>query len=411
MADTLHVVELFSGIGAQAKSLKKISKSHKVDVEFNGTCEWDIHPIIGYFLLNGGDPKKAELIELNKIELINFLGKKNLTYDGKKPITLKFLSSFSEGFLKLIYYAILETKNFVDITKLSATQLPKRMDILTYSFPCQDLSNIGSLHGFNKGIDRDAKNRSSLLWEVERLLNELKTSKRSLPKTLLMENVSSILAPRHLENFEIWKGFLESLGYYNKVYKLYAPNFGIPQNRTRVFMISVLSKNKIALDDYFNKHDLEKTVRNKLKSLELFINTKNKKYYNEWLESQPNNTPSRITIWDKNLQLFIKGKFQKTMINTLTTKQDRHPNSGNIEFDGNIKKAPYRFLTPRESFLLMGFENKDYELLINASIYTRRTHKLFTRDVLYKLTGNSIVVDMLDHVFEQIIHVHKQLKL
>lgn len=409
MGDTLHIVELFSGIGAQAKSLKKISKSHKVDIEFDGTCEWDIHPIIGYFLLNGGNPKKAELIKLNKIELLNILGKKNLTYDGKKPITLKFLSSFSEEFLKLIYYAIQETKNFVDITKLSATQLPKRIDILTYSFPCQDLSNIGSLHGFNKGIDRNAKNRSSLLWEVERLLNELKTSNRSLPKTLLMENVSSIMAPRHLENFEIWKKFLEGLGYYNKVYKLYAPNFGIPQNRTRVFMISVLSKNIKLLDEYFNQNNLEKAVRNKLKSLDLFINTKDKRFYNEWLDSQPNKTPSRKIIWDNNPQLYKNGKFQKKIINTLTTKQDRHPNSGNIEFEGNPQKAPYRFLTPRESFLLMGFENIDYESLIKARVYTRRNFLLFTRDIMYKLTGNSIVVDMLDHVFDQIIHIHKHL--
>lgn len=411
MADTLHVVELFSGIGAQAKSLKKISKICNVDIEFEGTCEWDIHPIIGYFLLNGGDPKKAESIKLDKIHLINFLAKKNLTYDGKKPINLKFLSTFSEAFLKLIYYAIQETKNFVDITKLSAQELPKKIDILTYSFPCQDLSNIGSLHGFNMGIDRHAKNRSSLLWEVERLLLELKSSRRQFPKTLLMENVSSILSPRHIKNFELWKKFLESLGYHNKVYKLYAPNFGIPQNRTRVFMISILSNDKKYLSDFFKRNDLEKIVRIKPKSLDCFVNTHEKKYFEEWLESQPNNTPSRKTIWEKNPQLFLNGKFNRQMINTLTTKQDRHPNSGNIEFDGDPYKAKYRFITPRESLLLMGFENNDYDLLTKPNIISRKNYKLFTRDVIYKLTGNSIVVDMLDHVFKQIIQLHKSLNL
>jgi DNA (cytosine-5)-methyltransferase 1 len=189
MADKLHVVELFSGIGAQAKSLKKISKRHQLDINFVGTCEWDIHPIVAYFLINGGNPKKAHQLKISKTDLINSLTSKNLTYDGKKPISLKFLSTFSEDFLKLVYTAIQETNNFVDITKLSANQLPKKIDLLTYSFPCQDLSNIGSLHGFNKGIDRNAKNRSSLLWEVERLLIESKESKRSLPKTLLNKSL------------------------------------------------------------------------------------------------------------------------------------------------------------------------------------------------------------------------------
>jgi DNA (cytosine-5)-methyltransferase 1 len=409
MADKLHVVELFSGIGAQAKSLKKISKRHQLDINFVGTCEWDIHPIVAYFLINGGNPKKAHQLKISKTDLINSLTSKNLTYDGKKPISLKFLSTFSEDFLKLVYTAIQETNNFVDITKLSANQLPKKIDLLTYSFPCQDLSNIGSLHGFNKGIDRNAKNRSSLLWEVERLLIESKESKRSLPKTLLMENVSSILAPRHKENFEIWKKFLEGLGYYNKVYKLYAPNFGIPQNRTRVFMISVLSnKNKI-LDDYFNNNDLEKYVQKKQIDLSYFINTKDNVFYDEWLESQPNKTPSRKTIWKNNLQLFKNGTFQTKITNTLTTKQDRHPNSGNIEFYGNQKKSNYRFLTPRECFLLMGFENSDYESLTSEVIFSRKHHKLFTRDVLYKLAGNSIVVEILDQIFEQILFLQKKI--
>jgi DNA (cytosine-5)-methyltransferase 1 len=407
MKEKFNVVELFSGIGAQAKSLKKISKKHGIDIDFVGTCEWDIHPIIAYFLLHDGKISEIKKIKQTKEELLEELKLKNLTFDGKKPISLRFLASLSEEFIKLLYLSIQKTKNFVDITKLSASQLPNDIDLLTYSFPCQDLSNIGSLHRISKGIDRNAKNRSSLLWEVERLLSELSQSKKKLPKTLLMENVSSINAPRHKENFELWKNFLESLGYYNKVYKLYAPHFGIPQNRTRVFMLSFLTnQNKDRLENYFNKNDLEK-YRGKKGRIKDFINPKDHKFLNEWLEAQPNKTPSRQVIWNQNRQLFKDGKFQESITSTLTTKQDRHPNSGNIQFSGNPKKANFRFLTPRECFLLMGFENRDYETLVNVQISTRKNYKLFNRDNLYKLTGNSIVVNMLDHVFEQIIEVDK----
>jgi DNA (cytosine-5)-methyltransferase 1 len=262
---------------------------------------------------------------------------------------------------------------------------------------------MGALHGFNKGIDRDAKNRSSLLWEVERLLLDLNKSNKKLPKVLLLENVVSLNAPRHRNNFELWQTFLKNLGYFNRVYTLYAPNFGVPQNRKRVFMISVLAKqNQIQkLTDYFKQNNLE-NIKDKPRPLKDYIDVDDTKYLNEWLESQPNNTPSRKTIWNHNPKLYAGKRFQKEITNTLTTKQDRHPNSGNIEFNVKNKKAKYRFLTPRECFRLMGFEDKDYEVLKNSKTHTRENKLLFTRDVLYKLTGNSIVVDMLDSVFTQI---------
>lgn len=110
--------------------------------------------------------------------------------------------------------------------------------ILTYSFPCQDLS----LAGHGKGMDlsqADGGTRSGLLWEIKRILEELK-EKDSLPQILLMENVPMLISKNHIHNFKKWDNFLTSLGYKNYTECLNAKDYGIPQNRNRCFMVSVL---------------------------------------------------------------------------------------------------------------------------------------------------------------------------
>ena len=145
--------------------------------------------------------------------------------------------------LKSILVAIERTNNKVDITNVKASDLPDS-DLLTYSFPCQDLSVSGHWHKNEGGINRDANNRSTLLWQIERLLIEYDKSNKELPKFLLMENVSNILSDKHIDNFNEWCAFLENLGYVNQIYTLDARNFGIPQTRIRTYMISVLPKMK-----------------------------------------------------------------------------------------------------------------------------------------------------------------------
>ena len=116
--------------------------------------------------------------------------------------------------------------------------------MLTYSFPCQDLSICGAWHNNMSGIDRNAHNRSGMLWEVERILKEYVTLGKKLPNFLLMENVSNILSEAHRHNFKEWQDYLSSIGYVNQVYTLNAVNFGIPQTRERTYMISVLANTK-----------------------------------------------------------------------------------------------------------------------------------------------------------------------
>lgn len=120
--------------------------------------------------------------------------------------------------------------NFGDISKIE--ELPY-CDLLTYSFPCTDLSVAGE----QKGISKDT--RSGLLFEVERLLLKAKEN-GMLPKYLLLENVKNLVGKKFIKDFERWLSFLNSLGYYSNWEVLNAKDYRIPQNRERVFVVSSL---------------------------------------------------------------------------------------------------------------------------------------------------------------------------
>ena len=136
-------------------------------------------------------------------------------------------------------YNAIHGTNFttMDITKISETDLgiedtDKYTYIMTYSFPCQDLSVAGKQRGMTKGTGT----RSGLLWEVERLLNETE----NLPQVLLMENVKQVIGKKNLPDFKQWLSFLESKGYSNYYKVLNAKDYGVAQNRERCFMVSIL---------------------------------------------------------------------------------------------------------------------------------------------------------------------------
>lgn len=123
------------------------------------------------------------------------------------------------------------TMNYGDILGIDKLDYA---DLWAYGFPCQDISVAGRGAGIVKG-----ETRSGLLYEVERLL--LKSQKSDeLPKYLVMENVKNLVSKKFMVDFERWLEFLESLGYMNYWQVLNAKDYGIPQNRERVFCISIL---------------------------------------------------------------------------------------------------------------------------------------------------------------------------
>jgi DNA (cytosine-5)-methyltransferase 1 len=195
----IRLIELFAGIGSQAKALKLLN----ANFEHYRICEFDKYAIKSYNAIHG----------------TNF-----------------------------------ETS---DITKITADDLgivdtDKYCYIMTYSFPCQDLS----LAGKQKGMAKGENTRSGLLWEVERLLNEC----TELPQILLMENVTQVHGKKNIEHFNEWIAFLESKGYRNYWKDLNAKNFCIPQNRNRTFMVSILG-------DYTYEFPQEFPLNKRLKDL------------------------------------------------------------------------------------------------------------------------------------------------
>lgn len=124
-----------------------------------------------------------------------------------------------------------KTRNYGDISKIDKLDYA---DLWTYGFPCQDISVAGRGAGIVKG-----ETRSGLLYEVERLLLESQKSDE-LPKYLIMENVKNLVSKKFIADFERWLEFLKSLGYMNHWQVLNAKDYGIPQNRERVFCISIL---------------------------------------------------------------------------------------------------------------------------------------------------------------------------
>lgn len=416
----INVVELFSGIGSQAKAFERLSKKRHFEYKILNTCEWDVHAIVAYDYIHNKVSLDSRVNKMKREDLLKKLSLLSLSNDGKKPMKPATLEAYSTDVLSRIYSSIIKTNNLISVEDVRGNDIPNDVTVMTYSFPCQDLSNVGSFHGYNLGIDREAHTRSGLLWEVERILVERENDGLDLPKFLLLENVTALEAKRHKGNFDEWKNKLEDLGYFNQIYRLYAPDFGIPQHRRRLLMLSVYigtdKKKKEIVEQYFKDHDLNSL--NYINSLHikqgdinnyLRLNYDNPTLLNEALNSQPNRTISRNTIWDKNSQILSQDGSLKSKVQTITTKQDRHPNSGNLYFDQNNGKSKYRFLTPRECFLFMGFEEKDYEKLVNNNFASRSNSLFFSRDKLYKLAGNSIVVNILEAVFDQVINLHEQL--
>ena len=413
----LEVVESFSGIGSQVKALKNRKIEHKIVA----TIDWDINAIIAYDIINNGKPELNEYSLLEKDELIDILKEYVLSSNGKEAMPLENLRKMKKIELEHLVGAIKRTNNLTSITSVRGEDLPLNIDLFTYSFPCQDLSIAGTWHGNNSGIDRKLKNRSGMLWEVERILIERRNKNLPLPKFLLMENVSNILSNKHKNNFQEWKDNLEKLGYVNYVYSLNAKDFGIPQKRIRTYMLSVKcddEKIKNQVEDYIENNDLRKEeFREKLeietKTLKDILKIDyeaNNLYKEEANRIQPNETPSRIKIYEENDKIFDGKKILIDTIATITTKQDRNPNSGVIDYDsGRVGKCKFRYLTPRECFMLMGFDEEDFQILIDNNFTVGKNRKFFTDSKLYKLAGNSIVVNVLEQIFMQVDYINRNI--
>ena len=291
----IRLIELFAGIGSQFKALKVLIQN----VESYKICEWAYNSYCSYNAIHIKDYKDYSN-GLTKEQLIKKVKGTSLNYN--EPLTDKQLASKPLEWLKNAYNNIVATHNLVNIMEIHGKDLEivdtdKYEYIMTYSFPCQDLSLAGKRLGMGVSQSKGGT-RSGLLWEVERILDELDNK----PQILLMENVPEVIGEKNIEDFHKWENKLEQLGYKNYVEILNAKDYGIPQNRKRCFMVSVLGEYAYNFPikfkrEYRLKDLLEKTVDKKYYLTDKHIERiSNWKAQQKPLESMKNNVLISPTI-------------------------------------------------------------------------------------------------------------------
>ncbi|MEN7361160.1 DNA cytosine methyltransferase [Bacillus licheniformis] len=252
-----------------------------------------------------------------------------------------------------------------------------RPDVLVHGSPCQDFSRAGQRLG---GNDED-KTRSSLMWETLRIIENMGNWK---PKYVIWENVKGVLDKDMIHNFNKYLSKMNDLGYTNSFEVLNAMDFGVPQRRERVFTISILG-NKA-----FNFSKLNRKTARHIKEF-LEVNVTAPQYMI--------NIPSMLNrIEEFNPNADKKYRYLDVIEDscwTISTRQDRCPNAGIIRI-GELK---YRYLTERECWRLMGFEDSDFEEVLKE--YPTKPNK--RNATLYKLAGNSIKVQVLESIFEELL--------
>lgn len=158
-----------------------------------------------------------------------------------------------------------ESKNLGDITKIDINDLPKDIDLITYGFPCQDISVVGNKQGFfnNKG----EKTRSGLFFNALNIIQAVK------PKIAIAENVKNLTGKRFKNEFDIVLNSLRMAGYNNYYKVLNAKDYGIPQNRERVFIVSIRKDIDNGLFEFPEPIELTKRLKDVLE------NNVEEKYY------------------------------------------------------------------------------------------------------------------------------------
>ena len=380
----IRVFEAFAGIGAQKRALDKL----KANYEIVGMAEWYVPAIVGYEAIHNKltEKKIKSYIKKHKVsrdQMIKYLESKPLSMDSKTPIKKGYWGKKKLDFLRISYVAVKQSKkngNIFDVHDLYKLTL-KNIDLLTYSFPCQDLSQQGK----QRGMSKKSNTRSGLLWQIEKALDA--TNKKDLPKYLLMENVESLLYKTNKKELNSWLKKLESLNYTNSIGKLNAGDFGSPQIRRRTFMISTLKGNvKLPIGNKKPKpikHILNKEINKKdlLPTLDKYDLTKFRKTKSNINKSQ------LIGYSSFNSETYVYDEEFSGPTLTASGANSRIK----IKNNGQIRK-----LNAEEAFAYMGFKKQDFHKLNNLNY--------FNEAKLIYLCGNSISIEVLTEIMRRIVN-------
>lgn len=426
----IRIIELFAGYGSQLFALKYLGanvSSHKI-------VEWAVPSIQAYKDAHFHDRNDDHTSNKTFDDLVDELLNYGISNDYNEPMTRQQIVRKGLTWCKQVYNNIKNTDNLVNIMNvkgedLEVQELDKYDYIMTYSFPCQDLSLAGKLGG----MDEDSETRSSMLWQVKRILDELNQTK-SLPQILLMENVPQVIGKGNIQNMEKWDLFLSRLGYKSYIKNIIASDYGIPQIRNRTFMISILGEynytfhkpiklEKNILDYLEDEIDEKYILSDKMVKVlstnpksgyprkEQFINSlknTNLKLIANTITTRNGSRPSDnfIIIAEATTKGYViaevgdgvyinrpyqkRGVVQKGKIQTIKTSCD---DIAVVVKDYEKGELKLKKLSPLECFRLMGVKDEDYQrIAANQS-----------NSSLYHLAGDSIVVNVLMFIFKQLL--------
>lgn len=358
----LKVFEAFSGIGAQRMALRNLKCNYKIVA----TCDVDETVTLAYYYVHSNNKKS----------------RKKYTDEQKREFIINRGISNKEKIMKLnsellnnLFNAVDVCNNLGDITKLKEKDVPDH-DLFTYSFPCQDISSVGT----KKGLDIGSGTRSSLLWECKKIIETKK------PKYLLLENVKNLTTGKNKQNFEKWLKYLEDNGYTN-YWKIFdAKDYGIPQRRPRVIVVSKYGKcqtNLIKDNDINKKKGINDIID---------LNENNWKHFIPKAEIKGSVNNGKYAFLDDR-----DWKINGVMISDLCSTQ-RAGRTG-LKIIKNVDGQLYeRKLNALECCRLMGYNDSDYYNLKKGNISDSQ---------IMKICGNSIVVNVLMNIFQNIYEEEK----
>ena len=263
-----------------------------------------------------------------------------------------------------------ESLNLGDISKVDTSDIPE-CDLVTYGFPCQDIS----VAGLQKGI-KAGETRSGLLYEALRIIEAKK------PKYAIAENVKNLVGKRFKGDFEQLLALLDDMGYNSHWQVLNAKDYGIPQNRERVFVISIRKDIDTKTFSFPEKQKLTLCLRDMLEE------TIDSKYF------LTGKYDSIVKVNDNYslLQGGVFGGFESTrrVYDTTYVAPTIHTCGGGNTEPKIFDRGYVRKLTPKECWRLMGFNDTDVDKCSSVGMSNTQ---------LYKQAGNSIVVNVLQAIF------------
>ena len=256
--------------------------------------------------------------------------------------------------------------NLGDISKINIESLPTEgITLITHGSPCVAFSRAG----LNLGGDKGSGTPSALMW------NSVEIIKHCKPKFVVWENVSNVLSPKHRHNFEEYISELSDIGYNSYYRVMNAKNYGCPQNRDRIFVLSIrkdIDKGFIFPEEVI----LNKTLRDILQK-------------EEEIESKYYLTETQINRIKNTTYMVGKRRIQyKDWCDTLCARDWKDPKC--VEDKKGIRK-----LTPLEYWRIQGFSDVDFYKAVGSGQ---------SNSSLYKQAGNSISYDVLKALFKEIIY-------